>query len=244
MKAVMKEVTKIGVSMQFASWRVDIFTRWASVFAVLTTVTALMTAAFPASAKESTNIRERVMVFGDSLSAAYGINVNDGWVSLMAAKLKPQGIAVVNASVSGETTRGGLARIKTDLARLSPTIVVLALGANDGLRGLPNADTQKNLEAIINAARGASARVVLVGIQIPPNYGLEYAQRFRAMYADLAAKYKLPLVPFLLEGIADKLELFQTDRLHPTAAAQPQILANVTPAVWEAIAKTSAAQRR
>ena len=235
---------KVGVKTGFTSRRIDIFARWAKALTLMATVTALVAVTFPAIAKESTNVRERVMIFGDSLSAAYGINVKDGWVSLLDAKLRPQGIAVVNASVSGETTRGGLARIKTDLTRLSPTIVVLALGANDGLRGLPNADTRKNLEAIIIAARNASARVVLIGIQIPPNYGLEYAQQFRDMYADLAAKYKLPFVPFLLEGIADKLELFQADRLHPTAAAQPKILANVTPAVWQAIGKTSATSRR
>lgn len=235
---------KVGVKTGFTSRRIDIFARWAKALTLMATVTALVAVTFPAIAKESTDVRERVMIFGDSLSAAYGINVKDGWVSLLDAKLRPQGIAVVNASVSGETTRGGLARIKTDLTRLSPTIVVLALGANDGLRGLPNADTRKNLEAIIIAARNASARVVLIGIQIPPNYGLEYAQQFRDMYADLAAKYKLPFVPFLLEGIADKLELFQADRLHPTAAAQPKILANVTPAVWQAIGKTSATSRR
>jgi acyl-CoA thioesterase-1 len=162
----------------------------------------------------------------------------------METKLQPQGISVVNASISGETSRGGLSRIKTDLARLSPTIVIIALGANDALRGLPNAETKKNLEAIIAASRAASARVVMVGIQIPPNYGLEYAQQFRDMYPDLAAKYKLPLVPFLLEGIADKLELFQPDRLHPTAAAQPRIVENVMPAVWQAVSKTSAAARK
>ena len=207
-------------------------------------LTLLLAAAFPSAAKESNSIRERVMIFGDSLSAAYGIDPKDGWVALMGAKMRPQGIAVVNASVSGETSRGGLSRIKADLARISPTIVVLALGANDGLRGLPNADTRKNLDAIINAVRTASARVVLVGLQIPPNYGLEYAQQFRDMYADLAAKYKLPFVPFLLEGFADKLELFQADHLHPTAAAQQKILDNVTPAVWQAIARTNAATRR
>lgn len=207
-------------------------------------LTLLLAAAFPSAAKESNSIRERVMIFGDSLSAAYGIDPKDGWVALMGAKMRPQGIAVVNASVSGETSRGGLSRIKADLARISPTIVVLALGANDGLRGLPNADTRKNLDAIINAVRTASARVVLVGLQIPPNYGLEYAQQFRDMYADLAAKYKLPFVPFLLEGFADKLELFQADHLHPTAAAQQKILDNVTPAVWQALARTNAATRR
>lgn len=234
---------KVGVNTQFSS-KPLVKSMPASLFAIMATLTMLLTAAFPVAAKENADVRERVMIYGDSLSAAYGINVKDGWVALMEAKLQPQGIAVVNASISGETTRGGLSRIKTDLARLSPTIVVLALGANDGLRGLPNADTRKNLEAIINAARAASARVVLVGIQIPPNYGLEYAQQFRDMYADLAVKYKLPFVPFLLEGIADKLELFQADHLHPIAAAQPKILDNVAPAVWQAIGKTSATLRR
>lgn len=232
---------KVGMRMFFSS---RINAKGRAYFGTIALLTALTMTAFPADAKENSNIRERVMVFGDSLSAAYGIDAKDGWVTLMERKLQPQGIAVVNASISGETTRGGLARIKTDLARLSPTIVVVALGANDGLRGLPNADTRKNIEAIITATRSASARVVLVGIQIPPNYGLEYAAQFRDIYPDLAAKYKLPLVPFLLEGIADKLEMFQADRLHPTAAAQPKILDNVVPAVWQAIGKTSAASRR
>jgi acyl-CoA thioesterase-1 len=232
---------KVGMRLLFSS---RIGAKCRALSGALALLTALTVVAFPVSAKEISNIRERVMVFGDSLSAAYGIDAKDGWVTLLEKKLQPQGIAVVNASISGETTRGGLARIKTDLARLSPTIVVVALGANDGLRGLPNADTRKNLEAIITAARAASAKVVLVGIQIPPNYGLEYAAQFRDIYPDLAAKYKLPLVPFLLEGIADNLNLFQADRLHPTAAAQPKILDNVVPVLWQAIAKTSAATRR
>ena len=224
--------------------KVGVHSLFSRSFGIIASLTMLLTVAFPIAAKESANTRERVMIYGDSLSAAYGINAKDGWVALMEAKLRPQGIAVVNASISGETSRGGLNRIKADLARLSPTIVVLALGANDGLRGLPNAETRKNLEAIIKEARAASARVVLVGIQIPPNYGLDYTQQFRDMYADLAVKYKLPFVPFLLEGVADKLEFFQADRLHPTAAAQPKILDNVSPAIWQAIAKTSAASRR
>ncbi|MCY7389262.1 MAG: arylesterase [Burkholderiales bacterium] len=198
----------------------------------------------PSAAKVSAIVQDRVMIFGDSLSASYGINPKEGWVALLDTKLQSQGVAVVNASISGETTRGGLNRIKADLARLRPTVMVLALGANDGLRGLPNAETQKNLEAIIMAARTANVRVVLVGVQIPPNYGLEYAQQFREMYALLATKYKLPFVPFLLDGFADKLELFQSDRLHPTAAAQPMILKNVTPALSQALAKASAAARR
>lgn len=212
--------------------------------AAMAVLTLLLTAAFPSAAKEGNIIRERVMIFGDSLSAAYGIDPKEGWVMLMAATMRPHGIAVVNASISGETSRGGLGRIKGDLARLSPTIVVLALGANDGLRGLPNAETRKNLDAIITAARAARARVVLVGLQIPPNYGLDYARQFRDMYADLAVKFKLPFVPFLLEGFADKLEYFQADRVHPTAAAQSKILDNVMPAVWQAIALTNAASRR
>ncbi len=233
---------KVGANTRFSSSFMIVLARMLTAMAVLT---MLAVAAFPIAAKESSNnIRERVMIYGDSLSAAYGINPKSGWVALMEDKLRPQGIVVVNASISGETTRGGVNRIKADLTRLSPTIVVLALGANDGLRGLPNADTRKNLEAIITAARGARARVVLVGIQIPPNYGIEYTQQFRELYADLAAKYKLPFVPFLLDGIADNLEFFQADRLHPTAAAQAKILDNVAPAVWQAIAKTSAAARR
>ena len=235
---------KVGVNMAFSSGSVRRFSNASRWLVLMASVTVLLAGAFPVTAKESANVRERVMIFGDSLSAAYGIDPKDGWVALLDAKLQSQGIAVINASVSGETTRGGLSRIGADLARLSPTIVVLALGANDGLRGLPNSDTRKNLEAIINATRAASARVVLVGVQIPPNYGLEYAQQFRELYADLAGKYKLPFVPFLLEGFADKLELFQADRLHPTAAAQPKILDNVIPALWQAIAKSSATSRR
>ena len=227
---------KVGILMRFTSI--------ASALVVPAFLTALVLVAFPANAKETAVARERVMVFGDSLSAAYGISTKDGWVALLETKLGPQGIEVVNASVSGETTSGGLGRIKTDLARLKPTIVVLALGANDGLRGLPNADTRKNLEGIVAVARAASARVVIVGIQIPPNYGLEYTQQFRAIYANLAAKYKLPLVPFLLDGIADNFELFQADRLHPTAAAQPKILDNVMPAVLRALPKTIGAAHR
>ena len=237
-------LVKVGAGMTFSSGSTRIFPDAWRRLALVAFLTLLLFEAFPVTAKKSATARERVMVFGDSLSAAYGINPNDGWVTLLGAKLHSQGIAVVNASISGETTRGGLNRIKADLARLRPTIVVLALGANDGLRGLPNTDTRKNLEAIIIASRAASARVVLVGVQIPPNYGIEYTQQFREMYADLAGKYKLPLVPFLLEGFADKLELFQADRLHPTAAAQPRIVDNVTPALSQAIAKPGTAVRR
>jgi acyl-CoA thioesterase I len=207
---------------------------------VAATALILVTGAtFPASAKEATKepitSTERIMVFGDSLSAAYGLNPAEGWVSLMETALKNRGISVVNASISGETTRGGLNRIQGDLQRQKPTIVLIALGANDALRGLPVADTKKNLDAIITTVRAAKARPVIIGIQIPPNYGLEYTQSFSNVFPTLARQYKLPLVPFLLEGIAEKLELFQADRLHPIAAAQPRILANVMPAVEQAL---------
>ena len=205
-----------------------------------TTLTVTAGATFPAAAKEVAPTPERIMVFGDSLSAAYGLNPADGWVALMSTALKPRGVTVVNASISGESTRGGLNRIQGDLARQKPSIVLIALGANDGLRGLPVADTQKNLEAIVTSVRAAKARPVLIGIQIPPNYGLDYTKSFSAVFPTLAKQYKLPLVPFLLDGIAEKLELFQPDRLHPIAAAQPKILANVMPAVEEALKIKSA----
>jgi acyl-CoA thioesterase I len=200
-----------------------------------TTLTVTVGATFPAAAKETAPTPERIMVFGDSLSAAYGLNPADGWVALMANALKPRGVTVVNASISGETTRGGLNRIQGDLQRQNPTIVLIALGANDALRGLPVVDTRKNLDAIITTVRAAKARAVIIGIQIPPNYGLDYTKSFSAVFPALAKQYKSPLVPFLLEGIGEKLEMFQADRLHPIAAAQPKILENVMPAVEEAL---------
>ena len=206
-------------------------------YPALLMLTMLIGTSFPVAA-ESVAARpkaalshERIMVFGDSLSAAYGISPTEGWVALLEKKMKAQDVSVVNASISGETSGGGLSRIRTDLARQKPTIVLLALGANDGLRGLPVAETRKNLENIIKTILAAKARIVLIGIQIPPNFGIDYASSFRDMYPALARKYQLALVPFLLEGVADKLELFQTDRLHPSAAAQPAILQNVLPAV-------------
>lgn len=193
-----------------------------------------MLLAFPWMAAAGT-LPQRIMVYGDSLSAAYGIDPKDGWVALMQGQLKPAGVEVVNSSVSGETSLGGLSRIKTDLAMVKPSIVVLALGANDALRGLPIAETRKNLQGIISAATAVKAKVIVVGIQIPPNYGIEYAQQFRDLFAELARKNNALLVPFLLEGVADKLELFQADRLHPKAEAQSRILENVLPIVKKAL---------
>ncbi len=174
-----------------------------------------------------------VMVFGDSLSAAYNLSTDQGWVHLIGERIARARLpwSVVNASISGETTAGGLRRLGEDLKRHKPSIVVIALGANDALRGLPVAGMRSNLEKMIRLARQAHADPVLVGLMIPPNYGIDYAAEFRDMYADIAARQKIPLVPFLLAGIADKPELFQRDQLHPTAEAQPRIADNVWPAL-------------
>ena len=195
----------------------------------------LVVVASLAAATEPAKVTERVLVFGDSLAAAYNIDPKEGWVSLLAEKMRPAGVEIVNASISGETTAGGLSRIRADLQRHKPTIVLLELGANDALRGLPLKDTRANLEAIVAACRKAGARVIVVGIQIPPNYGLDYATQFRDLYPQLATSQKLGLVPFLLDGIADKLENFQADRLHPIAAVQPRIVENVLPELRKAM---------
>ena len=169
-----------------------------------------------------------LLVFGDSLSAAYGLSPEQGWVHLLGERAaRIDGWHVVNASVSGETTAGGLRRLAADLQRHKPAMVVIALGANDALRGQPIAGIRDNLEKMVRLARQARAEPVLVGLMIPPNYGIDYADQFRGIYPAIAAKNRIAIVPFLLEGIADKPELFQGDQLHPAAAAQPIILDNV-----------------
>lgn len=190
-------------------------------------VLAFGLAAIPAHAQRA------VMVFGDSLSAAYGLPPDQGWVALLAERIAREKLAwrVVNASASGETTAGGLRRLPEDLRRHRPSLVVIALGANDGLRGQPVAAARANLEEMIRLARAARAEPVLVGLMIPPNYGIDYAREFRELYPQLARKSRVALVPFLLEGIADRRELFLPDQLHPSAAAQPRILDNVWPAL-------------
>jgi acyl-CoA thioesterase-1 len=184
---------------------------------------ALLAIAAPAAAART------ALVFGDSLSAAYGLSAEQGWVHLLGERAKRSGLdwRFVNASISGETAAGGLRRLPEDLKRHKPDLVVIALGANDALRGQPVQGISSNLEQMLKMARSARAQPVLVGIMIPPNYGIEYAAQFRELYAKLAAQLKVPLVPFLLEGIGDKPELFQADQLHPTAAAQPIIADNV-----------------
>jgi len=172
-----------------------------------------------------------ILVLGDSLSAAYGIAAARGWVALLGERLARErpDYRVVNSSVSGETSAGGRARIAAELARHKPAVVVVELGANDGLRGLPPAQMKDNLAAIVAASQKAGARVLLIGIRMPPNYGPDYGERFDAVFAELHQRYRTAWVPFLLEGFAEQRELFQPDGIHPGEAAQPLILRNVWP---------------
>lgn len=172
-----------------------------------------------------------ILIVGDSLSAGYGIDVSVGWVALLAQRLKQQGYGqrVINASVSGETTGGGRARLPQLLAAHHPAIVVLELGANDGLRGLPLKQARGNLQNMIELAQAQKARVLLLGMQIPPNYGPTYADAFEAMYRELAGTYKLALVPFFLQDVALEAKLLQPDNLHPNELGQPKLLENVWP---------------
>ena len=173
----------------------------------------------------------RLLVLGDSLSAEYGLRRGAGWVSLLESRLRAQRLAwqVVNASISGETTAGGLSRLPALLARHTPRVVVIELGGNDALRGLSLDGTRENLRRMARLSREAGARVLIAGMQIPPNYGRAYADRFSGMFADVARETDAALVPFLLEGVAEREELFQADRIHPTAQAQPIMLDNVWP---------------
>lgn len=167
-----------------------------------------------------------ILAWGDSLSAAYGIPVEQGWVSLLQDKLKDSH-RVVNGSISGETTIGGRTRLPDALEKHQPDYMLLALGANDGLRGLATEEMQKNLQAMIELAQQSDTKVVLLGIKIPPNYGMRYTDRFDKVYTDLSEQYELPLHPFFLERVALDFDLMQDDGLHPTAEAQPMILENI-----------------
>ena len=176
--------------------------------------------------------RAAVLVVGDSLSAAHNIPAASGWVNLLQQRVKQQikaPPAIINASISGETTAGALTRLPGLLEKHRPSVVVIELGGNDALRGLTPAQLQGNLEKMIVASQKAGAKVLLLGIDVPPNYGPAYRQRLRQTYAGLAKQYDVPLLPFLLEGVALKPNLMQADGLHPTAAAQPQVLENVWP---------------
>lgn len=173
-----------------------------------------------------------VLVVGDSLSAAHNIPAASGWVNLLQQRVRQQmkaPPAIVNASISGETTAGALTRLPGLLARHRPSVVVIELGGNDALRGLTPVQLRGNLEKMIVASQKAGAKVLLLGIDVPPNYGPAYRQRLKEVYAGLARQYRVPLLPFLLEGVALQPGLMQADGLHPTAAGQPRVLDNVWP---------------
>ena len=184
-----------------------------------------------AASASSYSAPKTVLVLGDSLSAEYGLNRGSGWVALLEQKLKTERISanIVNASISGETTSGGRARLPALLKQHKPQVIVIELGANDGLRGLPVPAAEDNLRTMLGMAKKADAKVLLVGMRMPPNYGRAYTQRFFDMYSKLSVQHKAPLVPFMLEGVADQPKMFQVDRLHPTAEAHPIILANIWP---------------
>ncbi|MET7014015.1 arylesterase [Uliginosibacterium flavum] len=172
-----------------------------------------------------------LLIWGDSLSAAYGIEQNTAWPKLLEQKLQSEGYRypVINASISGETTAGGRVRLPAALAEHKPAVVIIELGANDGLRGLPLAALRSNLDSMIRAAQGTGAKVVLIGMRMPPNFGPLYTGKFQETYAALAKERKTALLPFLFDGFATRAELFQADMLHPTSAAQPLILQNIWP---------------
>jgi acyl-CoA thioesterase-1 len=205
--------------------------RFNLLFNVFATLSLLVSAlvALPAAAKQ-TNL-QTIVVFGDSLSTAYGIQQDEGWVSLLQQRLTQHKLyyQVINASISGETTSGGLSRFPDMVKTQKPSIVIIELGANDGLRGLSAVETYNNLKAMIQQAKKSNAKVLLLGMKIPPNYGLKYSQQFSENYQTLAKIYRIQLVPFFLEGVAGNPDLIQADGLHPNAAAQAKLLENVLP---------------
>jgi acyl-CoA thioesterase-1 len=191
-----------------------------------------------ANATPSGSDSPAVLVFGDSLSAGYGIDVDQSWPALLQARLAEEGYEhrVVNASISGETTEGGATRIVSALAEFGPDLVILELGGNDGLRGFPPKRIRENLGRIIETARASGAAVVLLGIRIPTNYGPRYTQMFEDVYRQLAAQFDVPWIEFFMEGVALNDELMQDDGIHPTAQAQPILLDNAWPIISEALA--------
>lgn len=199
---------------------------------------AAFASAVPAWAQSSKKpaAQPRIVVLGDSLSAEYGLVRGSGWVALLEKRLSAEKItaSVINASISGDTTSGGRARLGALLKQHRPTVLVIELGGNDALRGLPLKNTQDNLSAMAQAAQKAGAKVLLLGMQVPPNYGRQYAEQFAQLFVSVAQKNKTALVPFLLKGVADRQDAtawFQADGIHPLAKAHPQMLDNVWPAL-------------
>lgn len=202
----------------------------------LALLAALSACLLPAASWGAPAAEERgpvLLVIGDSLSAEYGLPRGTGWVQLLADRLRNGGshYRVVNSSISGETTSGGRSRVPALLEQHRPAVVVLELGANDGLRGLPLNVMKDNLATMIRQSKAAGAKVVLVGVRVPPNYGRDYSERFFGTFGALAREHKVALAPFLLDGFAESLDLFQPDRIHPAVAAQPRMLDNVWPAL-------------
>ncbi len=201
-------------------------------FLLLTIVTSL------AYAQNAPTNPTKILVMGDSLSAAYGIDIQQGWVKLLEQDLtQKHAVQIINASVSGETSSGGNTRLPALLAEHQPNIVIVELGGNDGLRGQPLKLLEKNLQAMIDASKKANAKVLLAGMQIPPNYGARYSNQFKDLYGKLAKKNDLELIPFLLEGIGGNEALVQRDGIHPTAEAQPIIVSNVLPELEKMLAR-------
>lgn len=206
--------------------------RFKSLVHFFTAVSVIMCAlvAMPVTAANQAK-PQTIVIFGDSLSSAYGITLDEGWVSLLQQRLAKQkrNDQVVNASITGETTSGGLSRFSDMLKTHKPSIVMIELGGNDGLRGLSADETYKNLNAMIQQAKKSKVKVLLLGMKIPPNYGFKYSQQFSENYQTLAKKHEIPRVPFFLEGVAGNPNLIQADGIHPTAKAQPKLLENVWP---------------
>ena len=195
-----------------------------------------------ASLAQNGPAKPAILVLGDSLSAEYGLARGSGWVALLEARLQQEKIPaqVINASISGETSAGGRARIAALLRQHHPALLVIELGANDALRGLPIAMTQDNLNAIASSAKAAGAKVVLLGMQVPPNYGQDYNRQFSSAFSKVAKDQKIALVPFFLRGVADApnaASLFQADRIHPLAQAHPTLLSNVWPTLRTLLSK-------
>jgi acyl-CoA thioesterase-1 len=207
--------------------------------AIALRVLLLLVVLVPGVVAQSAARPSTILVVGDSISAGYGLAPDTGWVTLLARRVAQRSPAyqVVNASISGDTTAGGRARLPALLAEHHPAVVVIELGGNDGLRGGDLAATRSNLDAMIDASTKAGARVLLIGMRLPPNYGNAYTSRFDALFSDAAARHKVALVPFLFEGFAEDATLFQPDRIHPTLAAQPRLLDNVWPALQPLLAK-------
>lgn len=204
--------------------------------AIVVAATPVVAAAAPLGTDHPVPV---ILVVGDSISAGYGLEAGQGWVALLAARLQTEGYRerVVNASISGDTTAGGRARLPVLLREYQPTIVVLELGGNDGLRGGDVAATRDNLDAMARDAEVARARVLILGMKMPPNYGPTYARAFDAIYGEVARARNAALVPWLFAGFGEDLSRFQPDHIHPIAAAQPRMLDNVWPALLPLIGK-------